>query len=153
LLLERLLAGKTPLPFAGDGAGEDRFGLDEATRGMTILLVEDDEASSYAVARVLKAAGYHVVLAPDYREALAALDSRMRIDLMLTDVRLTAGTPHGFALGRMARMRRPDLRVLYLTGITELPESEVATAFGRILRKPIEPAHLLLEISRALGAG
>jgi CheY-like chemotaxis protein len=127
-------------------------GHDEAAQGDTILLVEDDEAGSYAVARVLEAAGYQVVVAPDYRQALEALDSKRRIDLMLTDVRLTAGTPHGFALGRMARMRRPDIRVLYLTGVSDLPESETATALGRILQKPIEPAALLREISRALSA-
>jgi CheY-like chemotaxis protein len=151
VLLERLLVGKMP-PFAPDAGTGEQAGPDAAAQGYTILLVEDDEISSYAIARVLRIAGYEVVVAPDYREALQALDSRRAVDLLLTDVRLTTGTPHGFALGRMARMRRPGIRVLYLTGVTDLPETEVTAALGRILKKPIEPAALLQEIDAALRA-
>jgi CheY-like chemotaxis protein len=128
---------------------DDQLRADSATRP-AILLVEDDEASSYAVARILTVGGYDVLSAPDYREALNVLDSPRPLDLLLTDVKLTAGTPHGFALGRMARMRRPKLRILYLTGMADLPESETETALGPILQKPIEPSVLLHEISRAL---
>jgi CheY-like chemotaxis protein len=127
-------------------------GPEAAAQGRTILVVEDDEASAYAITRTLQLGGYSVLLAPDYRDALKLLDSARAIDLLLTDVRLPAGTPHGFALGRMARMRRPDLRILYLTGLSDIPEAETANALGRILRKPIEPGQLLAEIARALSA-
>jgi CheY-like chemotaxis protein len=124
--------------------------LDGETGSRTILLVEDDEASGYATAQILRAAGYTVEVASDYRDALKALDSTRNIDLMLTDVRLTAGTPHGFALSRMARVRRPEIRVLYLTGMPDLPESETSAALGRILQKPIGAAQLLEEIAKAI---
>jgi CheY-like chemotaxis protein len=126
---------------------------DAAAQRRTILFVEDDPASGYAITRVLERAGYLVVHAPDYRDALARLDAPEPIDLLLTDIRLPAGTPHGFALGRMARMRRREIRVLYLTGVVDLPENELANALGRVLRKPIEPEALLREIDQALADG
>lgn len=133
-----------------NGAEENGSGAGGAAEHRTILFVEDDETTVYAVSRILETAGYEILLAPDYREALAALESSRPIDLMLTDVRLATGTPHGFALGRMARVRRPDIRIVYITGIADIPENEIATALGPILKKPIEPAILLEEISRAL---
>lgn len=147
---ERLLAaiGSLARRITAEADDEPRRGSDAGRR--VILLVEDDEATNYAVARTLVAAGFDVLTAPDYLEALKVLDSPSQVDLLLTDVRLTAGTPHGFALGRMARMRRPEIKLLYITGMSELPESEVAAALGRILHKPVDPATLLREISSAL---
>jgi CheY-like chemotaxis protein len=152
LPIEQFLAGRIQPPIASTAAAENGSGAGGAAEHKTILFVEDDETTVYAVSRILEAAGYEVLLAPDYREALAALESSRPIDLMLTDVRLATGTPHGFALGRMARVRRPEIRIVYVTGVAEIPESEIATALGPILTKPIEPAVLLEEISRALAA-
>lgn len=116
-----------------------------------ILLVEDDEAFSQSAAAILRDAGYAVLTAPDFRNALTILEDRQRVDLFLTDIRLPTGTPHGFALARMARVRRPELRVLYITGIRDLPQGEINAACGKILRKPIAPATLVSEIGLALG--
>lgn len=150
LRVEQFLAGRIQLPIVSNGAEENGGGAGGVAEHRTILFVEDDETTAYAVSRILEAAGYEVVLAPDFREALAALESSRPLDLMLTDVRLAIGTPHGFALGRMARVRRPEIRIVYITGAAEIPESEIATALGPILKKPIDPGILLEEISRAL---
>jgi CheY-like chemotaxis protein len=55
---------------------------------------------------------------------------------------------HGFALARMARMRRPELKVLYLTAY-DLPTDE---AIGKVLRKPVTDTMLADEIRRALAS-
>lgn len=122
-----------------------------SARTETILLVEDDEVFAQSAAAILQDAGYAALTAPDYRNALAILESRQPVDLFLTDVRLPAGTPHGFAVARLARNRRRDLKVLYITGVRDLPDSEVSGAFGKILRKPIAPGTLVSEIRLALG--
>ncbi len=54
---------------------------------------------------------------------------------------------NGFALARMAQMRRLDLKILYLTA-SDFPEAEAA---GKIVRKPIPLDLLVLETRRALG--
>ena len=64
---------------------------------------------------------------------------------MITDLVMPGGI-NGFALARMARMRRLDLRVLYLTAY-DLPLEE---AIGKVLRKPIDLDALVAEARNAL---
>jgi CheY-like chemotaxis protein len=74
-----------------------------------ILVVDDDEAFCYTAGKVLREAGYRVLLAPDHRLALQILESPQPLDLLITDV-VMPGHVNGFALARMARMRRHDLK-------------------------------------------
>ena len=53
---------------------------------------------------------------------------------------------NGFALARMARLRRLDLKVLYLTA-SEVPTED---AVGKILHKPLPLDVLTLEARLAL---
>jgi CheY-like chemotaxis protein len=112
-----------------------------------ILLVDDEEAFSYAAAKALRKAGFEVSLAPDHRLALQILESPQPLDLMITDV-VMPDRVNGFALARMARMRRLDLKILYVSAY-ELPTDE---AIGKILRKPISPEDLVVEAGLALAA-
>lgn len=110
-----------------------------------ILFVDDDEAFSYAAARGLRAAGFVVSLAPDHRLALQILESRQPLDLLITDI-VMPGHVNGFALARMARMRRLDLKVLYMTAF----DVSADEAVGKILRKPFPPDLLAKEAHIAL---
>jgi CheY-like chemotaxis protein len=110
-----------------------------------ILLVDDDEAFGYAAAKALRAAGYEVSLAPDHLRALRILESTQPLDLMITDIVMPNGV-NGFALARMARMRRLDLRILYMTAF-DVPTGE---AVGKILRKPFPLEVLASEARQAL---
>jgi CheY-like chemotaxis protein len=110
-----------------------------------ILLVDGDEAFSYAAAHALRAAGHGVLLAPDHRLALEILDSHRPLDLLITGI-VMANSVNGYALARMARMRRLDLKILYLTA-SEVPTEE---AVGKILRKPLPLEVLTLEARLAL---
>jgi CheY-like chemotaxis protein len=112
-----------------------------------ILVVDDDQICGDAIARALRAAGYEVSLAPDYRLALEDLESTRPIDLLITDI-VMPDRVNGVALSRMARMRRPELKVIYLTGY-EIPGVE-DDAIGPVLRKPIDDEHLLAEVRRVL---
>ena len=113
-----------------------------------ILLVDDEEAFGYAAAKVLrKAAGFEVSLAPDHRLALQILENPQPLDLLITDV-VMPDRVNGFALARMARMRRRDLRILYVTAY-DVPTAE---AIGKILRKPIPLEVLVQEAGIALAA-
>jgi CheY-like chemotaxis protein len=116
----------------------------------TILFIEDDEAFGYAVSRLLTGAGHRVIRAAGFETALAALEGEEPIDLLLTDVRMPSGEPHGFALARMARQRRRDLRIVYLTGLLDIPEGERETALGTILHKPITPEALIEAVTEEL---
>jgi CheY-like chemotaxis protein len=112
-----------------------------------ILLIDDDEAFSYASAKALRNAGFEVSLAPDHRLALQILQSPQPIDLMITDI-VMPGHVNGFALARMARMRRLELKVIYVTAY-DFPDDG---AIGKVLRKPLTTDRLVLEAGKALAS-
>src|SRR5262245_14226952 len=112
-----------------------------------ILVVDDDLVVGEATARVLRSAGFEVSLAPDYRQALEDLESTRPIDVMITDI-VMPDRVNGIALSRMARMRRPDLKVIYLTAY-DIPGVE-DEAIGSVLRKPVDDSCLLEEVRRVL---
>ena len=120
---------------------------DAVVNGKQILLVEDDEVFRDATAATLQSAGYAVQAAPDYRLALEILEGNQRIDLLLTDV-VMPDRVNGLALSRMARMRRLDLPVIYMSGY-DIPGLE-DEALGTLLRKPISDELLLAEIAQTL---
>jgi CheY-like chemotaxis protein len=114
-----------------------------------ILLVDDDETFREALAQVLRRSGFDVTTACDFRVALEVLESDCQIDMLMCDVVMPSSV-NGIALSRMARLRRRDLKVVYLTGYN-IPGIE-NEALGPILRKPIDEALLISEVERALAA-
>lgn len=113
-----------------------------------ILIYEDDEACGLAFATILRRAGYHVTVANHFNTALQALEAAAPVDLLLADIVMPAGGVHGFALARMARARRPAIKVLHCTGF----DLDASYNDGRykILRKPISDEQLLSAVGRAL---
>jgi two-component system, OmpR family, response regulator len=114
----------------------------------TILLVEDDEAYAYAAGRAIGDAGYEVIAASDFSEALRVLESR-RVDLLIVDI-VMPGQPHGFALARMARGRVPSLPVVYITAHPDRTEPERDTALGEIVSKSLGLDALLAQIKTSI---
>jgi CheY-like chemotaxis protein len=114
----------------------------------SILVVDDESADRYSVQTALTRAGYHVVTASGYLRALEMVcDETRKIDLLLTDIVMPSGV-NGFALARMARMRRQDLKILYMTAY-DVPAGE---ALGDILHKPIADDDLVATVREALAA-
>jgi CheY-like chemotaxis protein len=115
------------------------------------LLVDDDHlVFGDAAARVLRAAGFEVFLAPDYRLALEDLESTQTIDLLISDI-VMPDRVNGVALSSMARLRRPGLRIIYITAydISGIEDE----AIGPVLRKPIDDEQLVSEVRRVLATG
>ncbi|HEX3401545.1 MAG TPA: response regulator [Acetobacteraceae bacterium] len=112
-----------------------------------ILLVEDDVTFGEAVGRILRGAGFDVTVAADFRVALEVLEAERPIDLLISDIVMPSSV-NGIALSRMARLRRRDLKIMYLTGYN-IPGIE-NEALGPILRKPIDDAVLVSEVERMM---
>jgi len=82
-----------------------------------ILIVEDEDMVREFVSRTLRRAGYSVIAASNPVDALAIADREpMAIDLLVTDIVLP--DMKGPALANELRRRRPDCRVLYMSGYT-----------------------------------
>ena len=118
-----------------------------APKHPNILVVDDDAGFCEAVSQLLQREGFTVATATDFQPALAALESNMPLDLLITDVVMPSRV-NGMALSRMARMRRRDIKVIYLTGF-EIPGID-KEALGPVLRKPCSDEALIAEVKRAL---
>src|SRR5690242_15789729 len=106
-----------------------------------ILLVDDEDDFLYVAEKTLRMAGFDVKTVNNYQKALDILVGPEHLDLLVTDIVMPNGI-NGFALGRMARMRRFGLKLLYVTGY-DVPTHE---AVAKILRKPISDTELLQEV-------
>jgi PAS domain S-box-containing protein len=90
----------------------------EEGHGETVLLIDDEEGIRMLVSDVLEEAGYRVLTAPDGPAGLKVLQSDARIDLLITDVGLPGGV-NGRQVADAARINRPELKVLFITGYAE----------------------------------
>lgn len=90
----------------------------ESGHGETVLLIEDERALRDIVEEVLRDAGYCVLTAQDGPTGLQILQSDARVDLLVTDVGLPGGL-NGRQVADSARVRRPNLKVLFITGYAD----------------------------------
>lgn len=90
----------------------------EGGHGETVLIIDDEETVRMLVAEVLGEAGYNVIEAPDGPSGLDILRSDRRIDLLVSDVGLPGGM-NGRQVADAARVTRPELKVLFITGYAE----------------------------------
>ncbi|WP_348771508.1 PAS domain S-box protein [Azospirillum sp. SYSU D00513] len=89
-----------------------------ATRGETVLVVDDEAMVRMLVTEVLEDLGYLVIEAADGPGGLEVLRSDRRVDLLVTDVGLPGGM-NGRQLADGGRILRPGLKVLFITGYAE----------------------------------
>ena len=89
-----------------------------AKAGETVLIVDDEPTVRMLVTDVLRDLGYTAVEAADGAGGLKVLQSDARIDLLVTDVGLPGGL-NGRQMADAARVTRPDLMVLFITGFAE----------------------------------
>jgi signal transduction histidine kinase len=118
----------------------------------TILLVEDEEMVRQLAERVLRQYGYNVLTSSRGSRALDMVESHSApIDLMITDVIMPGGMNGKQLADRMAE-KRPEMRVLYISGYTdtslfrtENPDNQV-----QLLEKPFSPLVLVRKVRELL---
>lgn len=122
-----------------------------AASARRILLVDDDRLVRETVAAQLGDAGYTVSSAAGGEAALDMLKGDAAPDLLLTDFSMPG--MNGLALIRAARLRRPGLPALLLTGYAGEAEELAAGLPERfaLLRKPAGQNELVARIEALLG--
>jgi signal transduction histidine kinase/PAS domain-containing protein/CheY-like chemotaxis protein len=86
--------------------------------GETVLVIDDEAMVRMLIVDVLEDAGYIAMEAADGPNGLKILQSDARIDLLITDVGLPGGM-NGRQVADAARVTRPELKVLFVTGYAE----------------------------------
>jgi two-component system cell cycle sensor histidine kinase/response regulator CckA len=117
-----------------------------------ILVIDDEPGIRKVIDRLLKQFAYETILAPTGQEGLRMFDMHApEIALVLLDWNLP-GTTGRETLSELLR-RRPDLRVILVTGSAEAMTDEYATAKTvSILMKPFTPTEMMMAVRTILEA-
>ena len=118
----------------------------EPSAGARILVVDDDAAVRWVTVECLREIGHFVAEADSGRAALAILGQGDPCDLIVMD-QLMAGLL-GTETVRLARITRPELKVLFVTGYADKFELEEGN--DPLIMKPFKPASLAEAVRNAL---
>ncbi|GIE91191.1 hybrid sensor histidine kinase/response regulator [Actinoplanes regularis] len=139
-----------PLAVASDGTPKDEAAREPAQgHGELIMVVEDDEHVQDVVLRILRKNGYRAAALGE--ESLAGMDLN-EVALVVTDTLMRGCS--GPALAERLRLRRPDLRVLYMSGYggAEVRRMHGIDQETPILQKPFTSVELLTVVGEVLAA-
>lgn len=111
-----------------------------------LILCVDDEALPLTLRKlVLEKQGYRVITAQSADEAMRVVE-KYPVDLVLTDQLMPGGT--GTELARRVKEMRPELRVVLISGVNEIPaEADAADLF---ISKVEGPTSMCEKISTVL---
>jgi two-component system cell cycle sensor histidine kinase/response regulator CckA len=112
------------------------------------LLVEDEAAVRAILDRGLRRFGPAIMLAEDAGAALENLASDRSIDVIISDIMMPG--LDGVELAARARLLRPGIGIVLMSGFAEAPLYRAADAQGiRFLSKPFALAELVAAIAAA----
>jgi two-component system cell cycle sensor histidine kinase/response regulator CckA len=115
-----------------------------------VLVVDDDAPACSLAARIIREAGYDVVMTTSVSRALGYVDAGEMFDLAVLDVVMPEMTGDVFAAA--LRRRQPDVPVLFVTGFAdELFKAQRLLAERQsFLEKPYSVTGLLEAVAMAL---
>ena len=114
-----------------------------------ILIVEHDKYLKLLTVDIMEDAGFVALQASDADEALAILESRPDIALLLTSV-IMPGSMDGLALAHTVCKRWPAIKTIIASGQVRLIGSEL-TAGSRFFLKPYHAQSMISEIRSLIG--
>jgi CheY-like chemotaxis protein len=101
----------------------------------TILVIDDDDAVRRSLVESVEALGFRAIEASDGTSGLAALEQAP--DLMMVDFAMPG--MNGAEVAHAARIRRPELPIILVTGYADTAALTAAVEAGSVvLRKPVE---------------
>jgi two-component system, response regulator PdtaR len=114
-----------------------------------ILIVEDDQLLKLLTVDIVEEAGYVALQASSADEAVAIMESRTDIALLLTDIDMP-GSMDGIKLAHAVRNRWPPIRIIVVSGRLHLLEEDLPT-HSRFFAKPYSSDAIISEIRSLIG--
>jgi DNA-binding response OmpR family regulator len=114
-----------------------------------VLIVEHDELLKLLTANIMENAGFAALQAGDADEALAILETRSDIALMLTSVTMP-GSMDGLGLARTVRKRWPSINTIIASSQVRLIGSDL-TAGSRFVLKPYHVPTMISGVRSLIG--
>lgn len=110
-----------------------------------ILCVDDEKPALFLRSAVLSGAGYAVLTASNFSEALD-LFNKNHVDLVITDHLLIGAT--GTQLARRLKEIHPEVPIVILSGVVDEPDDMDSAHF--FLSKNAGPTEMLSHVARLL---
>ena len=116
----------------------------------SILVVEDEQGVRDITERILRSAGYNVMVAETPAIALALINNGRAVDLLLTDVIMPGLS--GRELAQQLQAARPRMKTIFMSGYTDeiIARQGVLDQGVTFLQKPFGPEDLLPLIRETL---
>ncbi len=115
-----------------------------------VLVVEDEMLLRMRAVDILEDAGFTPVEAVDADEAVAILESRSDIALLITDIQMP-GSMDGLGLAHAVHTRWPPIKIILVSGQLKLADIDIP-ANSRFFGKPLEPGEMIAEIQDMIGS-
>jgi CheY-like chemotaxis protein len=117
-------------------------------RRPAILTVEDEIFISEYLGDLLRDAGYEVVSTSNADDAIAILESRSNIRLIITDINMP-GSMDGLRLATAVRGRWPPIKIIIATGRGR-PTDDQMPRGSLFLSKPYDSKAVISAVQRLL---
>jgi CheY-like chemotaxis protein len=123
--------------------------LDHSVVPAVVLVVEDEMLLRMRAVDMVEDAGYISVEAVDADEAVAILESRSDIALVLTDIQMP-GSMDGLKLAHTVHERWPPIKIILVSGQLKLAAIDIP-ADSRFFGKPVEAGEMIAEMQKMIG--
>jgi CheY-like chemotaxis protein len=123
--------------------------LDHSVVPAVVLVVEDEMLLRMRAVDMVEDAGYTSVEAVDADEAVAILESRSDIALLLTDIQMP-GSMDGLKLAHWVHERWPPIKIILVSGQLKLGTIDIP-ADSRFFGKPLEAAEMIALLQKMIG--
>ncbi len=123
--------------------------LDHSSAPAVVLVVEDEMLLRMRAVDMVEDAGFTSVEAVNADEAVAILESRSDIALLLTDIQMP-GSMDGLKLAHAVHERWPPIRIILVSGQLR-PASIDIPADSRFFGKPLEAEEMIAEMQDMIG--
>jgi CheY-like chemotaxis protein len=123
--------------------------LDHSPVPAVVLIVEDEMLLRMRVVDMVEDVGYTSVEAVDADQAVAILESRSDIALLLTDIQMP-GSMDGLGLAHSVHDRWPPIKIILVSGQLKLANIDIP-AGSRFFGKPLKAKVMIAQMQRMIG--
>ena len=113
-----------------------------------VLLVDDDKTTLMVLSKMLQGQGYRVLSASDGEQALTLAAQQQRLDLLITDVVMPK--LNGTELAKRLRVNRPNIPILFISGLMGEGSLAGKQANSGFLAKPVTQEGLAAKLQNLL---
>ena len=114
-----------------------------------VLVVEDEMLLRMRAVDMVEDAGYSPLEAVDAAQAVAILESRSDIAMVLTDIQMP-GAMDGLGLARAVHKRWPPIKIILVSGQQGLADID-SPANSRFFGKPLEAKVMIAQMRDMIG--